>query len=385
MRDLPASLARFAKRYLIADAAPLTAQERWRSALAGLVGMLMVEALLTVLPVSADSRRLLAPAGASAVILFALPHSPLGQPWSLAGGLLLSALAGIACGQWLHPLWLAIPVAVALAIWAMARLRCLHPPGGAMAIVMASQGADWHASATVAANVAGLLLAAMLVNNLVGRRQYPLCTTPKPKPLLRRHEATPIGHSDLAQALKRMDGYLDITEADLVQVFAYAAENAYGRKQGMTCGELMTTEVPCLEFATELETVWHLFRGDATGSLPVLDRSRRVIGLVTLGGLLRHVPMGDGATEQRLRQLLRPTPGPYSNKPEVAGQVMTERFPLLRTTDNLSQVASALASSEGHDIPVVDGDGRFAGMINPTDVMAALYQQQALAAVQQGY
>ena len=132
------TLRQFFLDNFVSDATPLSAGERWRSTLAGLVGILLLEAILTVLPLSAAARLLLAPLGASAVILFSLPHSPLGQPWSVAGGLGLSALVGLLCGHWLSVPWLAIACAVAISIWLMARLRCLHPPGGAMAIVMAS-------------------------------------------------------------------------------------------------------------------------------------------------------------------------------------------------------------------------------------------------------
>jgi CBS domain-containing membrane protein len=128
------AIHRFFRDYLVADAAPLSPAERRRSALAALLAILLLEALLALLPVPAAARSLLAPAGASVVILFSLPHSPLGQPWSVLGGLLLSALVGLACGQWIAIPWLAVACAVALSIWLMAALRCLHPPGGAMAI-----------------------------------------------------------------------------------------------------------------------------------------------------------------------------------------------------------------------------------------------------------
>ena len=39
---------------------------------------------------------LVAPMGASAVLLFAVPASPLAQPWSIIGGNTISALVGIA-------------------------------------------------------------------------------------------------------------------------------------------------------------------------------------------------------------------------------------------------------------------------------------------------
>ena len=44
---------------------------------------------------------LIAPMGASAVLLFCLPASPLAQPWSVVGGNVVSGLVGMACVKWL--------------------------------------------------------------------------------------------------------------------------------------------------------------------------------------------------------------------------------------------------------------------------------------------
>ena len=78
---------------------------------------------------------LVAPLGASAVLVFGVPTSPLAQPWPVAGGNTLSALVGVLCA-WLvpDPLW-AGPLAVGLALVVMMALRCLHPPGGACALL----------------------------------------------------------------------------------------------------------------------------------------------------------------------------------------------------------------------------------------------------------
>ena len=126
------------------------------------------EAVLFVAPVAPEARRALAPLGAPAVILFTLPHSPLAQPWSVAGGLLLPALTGLACGSWISSPFLAAAMAVGLSVGIMGWLRCIHPPGGAMALVMtahALQGQDTSTGlAAVGWNVLAMLIAATAGN-----------------------------------------------------------------------------------------------------------------------------------------------------------------------------------------------------------------------------
>ncbi|VEA74072.1 HPP family [Serratia rubidaea] len=75
-----------------------------------------------------------APMGASAVLLFAVPASPLAQPWSIVGGNLVAALIGVSCGKLIGDPGLACGVAACLAIGVMFKLRCLHPPSGAVAL-----------------------------------------------------------------------------------------------------------------------------------------------------------------------------------------------------------------------------------------------------------
>lgn len=375
------ALTRFFRTYLIADAAPLSSGERWRSALAGLLGLLLLQALLTVIPASPATRQLLAPAGASAVILFCLPHSPLGQPWSVAGGLLISSAIGLACGHWIGVTWLAVALAVALSIWCMAALRCLHPPGGAIAIGMASLHAtNAHSLITAAANVLGLLMGAMVINNLLRGRRYPQCSTaPKKNDELEPLPRVGIGHQDLDYALGRIDSFLDISETDLVQVYNLATESAFRRHSTLTCGDLMTRDVVTAEFATELDEAWRLLRGHHVKALPVVDRARRIIGLLTLDNFLAHVPDGGAPVTRRIREFLQETPGVHSRKPEVAGQIMSERILVARASDDLSQVAHLLSQrSHQHAIPVVDGEDRLVGILSQTDILAALYHRVAM-------
>ncbi|RIX44148.1 MAG: CBS domain-containing protein [Rhodocyclales bacterium GT-UBC] len=374
------ALHRFATRYLIADAAPLSAAERWRSSLAGLFGMLLIQGVLTVAPLPAAYRHLLAPLGASSVILFALPHSPLGQPWSTAGGLLLSGLIGLLCGQWIHPNWLAIASALGLSIWLMARLRCIHPPGGAMAIVFASTPALGGEIGSILLNIGAVLFAALAINSLLPGRRWPQCApataAPAPQP---ERESEGIAHADLQYALQEIDAYLDISEEDLVQVYDLATRHALQRHDQLTCGEIMQAATSHLEFATELESAWQRLRQQPTHCLPVTDRSQRVIGLLGADDFLRHItPQGPGRLTEQVRQLLRPSRRSHSERPEVVGQIMSSHFPLARTDEAVSQLAGRLLNGRlPACIPVTAPDGKLAGVISQKVLLANIYHHQA--------
>ena len=380
-------LIRFARRYLLADAAPLSSAERWRSAAAALLGLLIFEGVLFVVPVSPEAHRLLAPLGATSVIVFTLPHSPLAQPWSVIGGLLLPALVGLASGSWLPAGWIAPAVAVAVSIWVMGWLRCIHPPGGAMALVMAvaaGQGlAPGISLAAVGWNTVAILVAAMAVNNLIPGRRYPLCSPPSPAtPQRARQSPVGVQEPDLAAALAEIDAYLDISADDLGLVFRRAAHHAFRRHVLLSCGEVMEPAVPSVEFATSLNEAWDLMRRHARQALPVVDRGGRVIGLLGLEDFLRHVEADKGPrVGERVRQLLRPAPGSHSSKPEVVGQIMLtpqHGLKLARSDDGIAVAAEVLGQGGQAALPVVDEGGRLVGMLGPAGLNAVLFHHEAL-------
>ena len=161
---------------------------------------------------------LLAPLGASAVLVFALPASPLAQPWSVLGGNLLSALVGLGMAALFPSPWIAAPLAVAVAIAVMSLCRCLHPPGGACALLAALGGpaVAAHGPAglvlALAVNVAALLLMGWIFNTLTGHR-WPHVPKPAAPP--------PPGYAaeDLDAVLEEWDEVLDVSREDLDALF----------------------------------------------------------------------------------------------------------------------------------------------------------------------
>jgi CBS domain-containing membrane protein len=139
---------------------------------------------------------LVAPLGASAVLIFAVPASPMAQPWAVVGGNTLSALAGIAGVHGAHLLGspeLAAALAVATAIALMLALRCLHPPGGATALMMVLGGISSPVFAfyPVMLNSVLLVAAGILYNNAT-RRPYPHTQLPsRAAPSTRTGNSTP--------------------------------------------------------------------------------------------------------------------------------------------------------------------------------------------------
>ncbi|KQV85354.1 hypothetical protein ASD15_30435 [Massilia sp. Root351] len=364
-------------------------RERAR-ACSGAILALLITGLLCryLLPNEPSHIFLVGPMGASAVLLFCLPASPLAQPWSVIGGNVVCGLVGAACVRWLGDSVPVAALAVALAIGAMFVLRCLHPPGGAVALTVVMGGPAIHAAGfefplvTVLINSAMMVVVAIVYNNLTGRRyphlQQPAHTNPHatqdPVPTLR------LGFKpeDLDAVLKQYNQVLDVSRDDLEEIFLKTEMRAYQRRFGViSCGDIMSKDVATAEFGTALETAWRDMRARKVAALPVLNRARRVIGIVTQTDFLDHSGLDDYHTvTQKLRRFLRRTGVTHTEKAEVVGQIMTTKPALATLATPIIDLVPLMADAGFHHIPVVDEEQRFAGIVTQSDLVAALYESR---------
>ena len=192
-------------------------------------------------PLGPDLPIIVAPLGASAVLVFAVPASPLAQPWSVVGGNILSTLVGVAMFQAIPSLPLAAGCAVGGAILVMSLCRCLHPPGGAAALtaVIGSQGI--HAAgfafafAPVAINSIALVAIGMFFHRATGR-SYPHEPAVAPTGM----DAARIQPADIDAALEDMHESFDIAREDLDTLLAHAERHARARAAPLASGRLRT-------------------------------------------------------------------------------------------------------------------------------------------------
>ena len=188
--------------------------ERVRAALGAVAGVLVAGLLCRWGALAWDvTPWLMAPLGASAVLVFALPASPLAQPWAVLVGNTLSALVGVACVNLIAEPVLAAAVAVGGAVTLMFAARALHPPGGATALLVVLTGvhSPQFALFPVALNSLLLVLVAVLYNRLTGH-DYPH----------RQMASSPVASSrfsstDLDAALARYNQVLAVSRTDLTE------------------------------------------------------------------------------------------------------------------------------------------------------------------------
>ena len=308
---------------------------------------------------------LIAPMGASAVLLFAVPASPLAQPWSILGGNLISAIVGVSCATWLGHDALVAALAGGLAIAGMFALRCLHPPGGAVALTAVLAGPEvgqlgYHfALYPVGLNSIGLLLIALLFNNAL-RRQYPhrplehgnVHKTRDPIPR-DRLGFTP---ADLDAVLKARGELLDISREDLEEILLQTEARVYQRRFGeVRCGDIMSRDVQTLTEHVSLAEARMRLHQHRLSAMPVVNAQGELQGMLSLHDLL----LVDAATQ-------------------TVSQCMRRQAPTCRADWPVTYLLQMLTDSDVHRLPVLDEGRQLLGGVTQSDLLAALFRMSLL-------
>lgn len=323
---------------------------------------------------------LVAPMGASAVLLFGVPASPLAQPWSIIGGNIVSATVGVACANWIADPVGAAALAVALAICAMFALRCVHPPSGAVALTAVLGGPVVHALGyrfvlePIAIQSVALLCAAIAYHAATGHR-YPHVAQSPNRSAAASAAASNEGftRADLESVLNRRGELLDIDTDDLESLLRDVQLQAYARTfNELTCADIMSRSLVAVSATTRASAAWSLLKQRRIKALPVTDERQHVIGIVTRADLVdkRAFSKVSGLSSPLQRWFRRSiTPAP------LVGALMTVDVRTVDAATPIVELVPVFANYGHHHIPVLDANQRLAGMITQADLIAGLYRQ----------
>lgn len=148
-----------------------------RDTLLAVVGATIGIGAVAAVSSSIEYNILLAPFGATSIIVFLTHDSNFARPKNILGGYIVTSIIGVAVAGLLGHSWWSYALGVGLAMWVKVLLRVVHPPSAAMPILLL------HANETdllvyVAESVIpGLLLLiaiAIIYNRYILRNGYPI-------------------------------------------------------------------------------------------------------------------------------------------------------------------------------------------------------------------
>ncbi len=329
---------------------------------------------------------LIAPFGASAVLVYAVPNSPLAQPWSVVIGNTLSALVALAVLATLPQADWAVPLAVGLAIAMMLAARALHPPGGAVALLVALGAAEgWGMTLeTVAAGSLALVGTGVVWNRAVGRA-YPFRQptgpgshgTSDPAPEAR----VGLDPADLAEILEDYRQSANVGVADLARLVGAAEQAAAARRmEGFVAADIMSRDLVTVGPDAPLAEVADLFRSRGFTSLPVVGADNRLFGLIFQIDLIRRAREDAFRQHHSLIRAFAHLIDSHRKRPPTAGEIMKTETQRIAPETPVGAILPLLADDGAEAVAVVRGP-RVVGIVTRTDLVSALVQRLALVQV----
>jgi len=238
-------LQRFTK-FIAFELESVSIAEKLVASLGGLIGISLIS-VISYQFTGANGAALIVPSmGAAAVLVFAVPHGKLSQPWPLIGGNLISAAVGVSCYKLVADPFIAAGLAVGLAIACMHILSCMHPPGGASALVAVVGGPSIHdlgfyyIATPILLNVIIIFAIAIIFNSFFPWRRYPVATMMR---FTEQNQQLDTGGSgvidkqSIERALSEMDQVMDVTVEDLQRVLQLSLNHA--KNQQLTAQQIL--------------------------------------------------------------------------------------------------------------------------------------------------
>lgn len=349
-------------------------QEWFRAALGALLALVLAGSACSYLFGTPATLHLMAPLAASTVLLFAVHSGALSQPWPFLGSYVCAAAVGISLHQGFGPGLMVACAALLLVILVMCLLRCLHPPGAALAVSLAL--ADPSLAAMGVKVIEPVMLNALIVlavavgyNRITGvlypkigvpRKKAAHATTDQPA-----SERVGVSSADLDQALEDIGQFVDVTRSDLERIIRATQRHAVQRSLGgITAAHVMSRDVQFSTPDTTLEQAWKQLASHHLKNLPVLDKGGKLVGIVSLGDL---VGPAMAATRFSWRALFG------RRKPVRLAQIMSEPVITVDSERQAVELIPLLCDQGLHCLPVLK-DGKVVGVVTQTDLIAALSQ-----------
>ncbi|MCQ0970539.1 HPP family protein [Paracoccus sp. TK19116] len=328
---------------------------------------------------------LVAPFGASSVLLFAVPNSPLAQPWPSIVGNTLSAIIGVAVCLSVSDPVLRVALSVGLAITAMLACRAVHPPAGAVAMTAAlspdsiAQLGFCFALAPIALGTVALVLLATVYARITGRH-YPMRQfdvpgrhrTEDPDPA----ERLGLSESELTDILKRYRHSLNLGVEDLARLIGAAELQAAAHATGpLTAADIMSRDLVTVGPEARLSRVADLFRTHRFTSLPVVGADGGLRGVIFQMHLINAAQARAGQSGRgnvsALRALIL-----GRDEALTAGDIMGRDGPVAMSGTPVAALLALMADGDTDAVPVVS-DARLVGIVTRTDLIAGLARSVA--------
>lgn len=178
-----------------------------------------------------------------------------------------------------------------------------------------------------------------------------------------------ISDDDILKAMKKMEGYVDITTGDFKEVYRFAYQHAIDRLMNFTrAKEIMTENVVSVKKDTSLLEIAEIMADHEISGLPIVDEKRKVIGIISEKDFLSL--MGAKSSMEIIARFLKKKGDiPEPTVEQRAEDIMT--FPALTVNEDtsISEITKIFTEKNINRVPVINSEGKIVGIISRADAL----------------
>ena len=180
-----------------------------------------------------------------------------------------------------------------------------------------------------------------------------------------------ISEQDVIEAMKAIQGYIDITPGDFKEVYQVAYDLAIKRMlTALKASDLMTQPVQMVNQEMALVEAAAFLAEKQISGAPVIDQEGKIVGVVSEKDFLKE--MGFGATPSFMQiatHCLNNKSCMIGNlRNKTVGDIMT-RPPVTGTPEmTIGEISNLFVSRQINRLPILSADGQPIGIVTRTDL-----------------
>ena len=178
-----------------------------------------------------------------------------------------------------------------------------------------------------------------------------------------------ISDDDILEAMKKMEGYVDITTGDFKEVYRFAYQHAIDRLMNFTkAKEIMTKNVVFVKKDTPLLEIVEIMADHEISGVPVVDEEDKVIGVISEKDFLSRI--GAQSSMGIIVQLLQKRGDiPQPMLWQKAENIMNSPALTVNEDISISEITNIFKEKNINRVPVINDKGKLVGIISRADAL----------------
>ena len=184
--------------------------------------------------------------------------------------------------------------------------------------------------------------------------------------------AIDISEADVIAAMKKIQGYIDISPGDFREVFQVAYTHALQRiKNSLTAQDIMTTPVHCVGLDRDVIQAATFLADKRFSGAPVIDAGGKIVGVLSEKDFLAKMGLGQPASFMQIVAHCLNNSGcmATSLRNHSVEEIMTAPAITAGPEMTLAAISALFVDKRINRLPIVDSEGQPAGIVTRTDLV----------------